>query len=144
MKNNIVNFSTLELTKTLNAKLFTEPEINELAKEEDYVNKNIAIMEKFKNYPEKFNDARIKLKLIYSLSLKNLEDYGITVTSKSVNFKPKNNLKQKELYIHLYLIENKIIKLFMNEQLIEMNKKIKEIKNEIEFLEQFREKEKNK
>ena len=71
MKSNIVNFSNLELTKTLNARLFVEEEINKIINEPDSLNKNKKIMEKFENYPQRFEETRTKLYLIYSLKFKN-------------------------------------------------------------------------
>ena len=52
MKSNVVNFSTLELTKTMNARLFVEEEIKKVINERDSLNKNKKIMEKFENYPQ--------------------------------------------------------------------------------------------
>ena len=141
MKSNIVNFSTLELTQTMNAKLFAEEEINEIINEPDSLNKNKKIMEKFENYPQRFEEMRAKLYLIYSLKFKNLEDYGICISNSKVKFNPKTNtqlMKQKELYIFLYLIENKLIRACMTEELRKINEQMQIIKKEIEFLNQFK------
>ena len=141
MKSNIVNFSTLELTKTMNAKLFAEEEINEIINEPNSLNKNKKIMEKFENYPQRFEEMRAKLYLIYSLKLKNLEDYGIYILNSKVKFNPKTQtqlMKQKELYVFLYLIENKLIKVYMTEELRKVDEQMQIIKKEIEFLNQFK------
>ena len=141
MKSNIVNFSTLELTKTMNAKLFAEEEINEIINEPNSLNKNKKIMEKFENYPQRFEEMRTKLYLIYSLKLKNLEDYGIYILNSKVKFNPKTQtqlMKQKELYVFLYLIENKLIKVYMTEELRKVDEQMQIIKKEIEFLNQFK------
>ena len=141
MKSNIVNFSTLELTKTMNAKLFAEEEINEIINEPNSLNKNKKIMEKFENYPQRFEEMRAKLYLIYSLKLKNLEDYGIYILNSKVKFNPKTQtqlMKQKELYLFLYLIENKLIKVYMTEELRKVDEQMQIIKKEIEFLNQFK------
>ena len=141
MKSNIVNFSTLELTKTMNAKLFAEEEINEIINEPNSLNKNKKIMEKFENYPQRFEEMRAKLYLIYSLKLKNLEDYGIYILNSKVKFNPKTQtqlIKQKELYLFLYLIENKLIKVYMTEELRKVDEQMQIIKKEIEFLNQFK------
>lgn len=145
MKSNIVNFSTLELTKTMNARLFVEEEINEIINEQDSLNKNKKIMEKFENYPQRFEEMRTKLYLIYSLKFKNLEDYGIYILNSKIKFNPKTQTqltKQKELYMFLYLIENKLIKVYMTEELKKINEQMQTIKKEIEFLNQFKESEK--
>ena len=145
MKSNVVNFSTLELTKTMNARLFVEEEINEIINEHDSLNKNKKIMEKFENYPQRFEEMRAKLYLIYSLKFKNLEDYGIYILNSKVKFNPKTQTqltKQKELYMFLYLIENKLIKVYMAEELRKINEQMQIIKKEIEFLNQFKESEK--
>lgn len=142
METNIVNFSSLELTKTMNAKLFVEKEIEEIINEQDPLNKNKIIMEKFQDYPEKFEKMRIKLYLIYSLKLKQTEDYGIYIQQSKILFKPQTKLqlsKQKELYVFLYLIENKLIKIYMSEELNKINKLMKNIKKEMRFLNQFEE-----
>ena len=141
MKSNIVNFSTLELTKTMNARLFVEEDINEIINEPDSLNKNKKIMEKFENYPQRFEEMRAKLYLIYSLKFKNLEDYGIYILNSKIKFNPKTNtqlMKQKELYVFLYLIENKLIKVYMTEELKKINEQMQTIKKEIEFLNQFK------
>lgn len=141
MKSNIVNLSTLELTKTMNAKLFVEKEIEEIINEQDPLNKNKIIMEKFKEYPEKFEEMRVKLYLVYSLKLKQTEDYGIYIQQNKILFKPQTKLqlsKQKELYLFLYLIENKLIKVYMTEELNKINEQMQTIKKEIEFLNQFK------
>lgn len=141
METNIVNFSSLELTKTMNAKLFVEKEIEEIINEPDPLNKNKIIMEKFKEYPEKFEEMRIKLNLIYSLKLKKLEDYGIYILNSKIKFVPKTKTqleKQKELYLFLYLIANKLIKVYMTEELKKINEQMQTIKKEIEFLNQFK------
>ena len=141
MKSNIVNFSTLELTKTMNARLFVEEDINEIINEPDSLNKNKKIMEKFENYPQRFEEMRAKLYLIYSLKFKNLEDYGIYILNSKVKFNPKTQTqltKQKELYVFLYLIENKLIKVYMTEELKKINEQMQTIKKEIEFLNQFK------
>ena len=141
MKINIVNFSILELTKTMNARLFVEEEINEIINEPNSLNKNKKIMEKFENYPQRFEEMRTKLYLIYSLKLKNLEDYGIYILNSKVKFNPKTQtqlMKQKELYVFLYLIENKLIKVYMTEELRKVNEQMQIIKKEIEFLNQFK------
>ena len=146
MKSNVVNFSTLELTKTMNARLFVEEEINKIINEQDSLNKNKKIMEKFENYPQRFEEMRAKLYLIYSLKFKNLEDYGIYILNSKVKFNPKTQTqltKQKELYIFLYLIENKLIKIYMTEELKRINEQMQIIKQEIEFLNQFKEGENN-
>ena len=140
METNIVNFSSLELTKTMNAKLFVEKEIEEIINEPDPLNKNKIIMEKFKEYPKKFEEMIIKLYLIYSLKLKQTEDYGIYIQQSKILFKPQTKLqlsKQKELYVFLYLIENKLIKVYMTEELKKINEQMQTIKKEIEFLNQF-------
>ena len=140
METNIVNFSSLELTKTMNAKLFVEKEIEEIINEPDPLNKNKIIMEKFKEYPEKFEEMRVKLYLIYSLKIKQTEDYGIYIQQNKILFKPQTKLqlsKQKELYVFLYLIENKLIKIYMSEELNKINKLMKNIKKEMHFLNQF-------
>ena len=145
MKSNVVNFSTLELTKTMNARLFVEEEINEIINEHDSLNKNKKIMEKFENYPQRFEEMRAKLYLIYSLKFKNLEDYGIYILNSKVKFNPKTQTQltiQKELYMFLYLIENKLIKVYMAEELRKINEQMQIIKKEIEFLNQFKESEK--
>ena len=142
METNIVNFSSLELTKTMNAKLFVEKEIEEIINEPDPLNKNKIIMEKFKEYPEKFEEMRVKLYLIYSLKIKQTEDYGIYIQQNKILFKPQTKLqlsKQKELYVFLYLIENKLIKIYMSEELNKINKLMKNIKKEMHFLNQFKE-----
>ena len=142
METNIVNFSSLELTKTMNAKLFVEKEIEEIINEPDPLNKNKIIMEKFKEYPEKFEEMRVKLYLIYSLKLKQTEDYGIYIQQNKILFKPQTKLqlsKQKELYVFLYLIENKLIKVYMTEELRKINEQTKNIKKEMHFLNQFKE-----
>ena len=141
MESNIVNFSTLELTKTMNARLFVEEDINEIINEPDSLNKNKKIMEKFENYPQRFEEMRAKLYLIYSLKFKNLEDYGIYILNSKVKFNPKTQTqltKQKELYVFLYLIENKLIKVYMTEELKKINEQMQTIKKEIEFLNQFK------
>ena len=141
MKSNVVNFSTLELTKTMNARLFVEEEINEIINEPDSLNKNKKIMEKFENYPQRFEEMRAKLYLIYSLKFKKLEDYGIYILNSKIKFNPKTNtqlMKQKELYVFLYLIENKLIKVYMTEELKKINEQMQTIKKEIEFLNQFK------
>lgn len=141
MKSNIVNFSTLELTKTMNARLFVEEEINEIINEQDSLNKNKKIMEKFENYPQRFEEMRTKLYLIYSLKFKNLEDYGIYILNSKIKFNPKTQTqltKQKELYMFLYLIENKLIKVYLTEELKKINEQMQTIKKEIEFLNQFK------
>ena len=141
MKSNIVNFSNLELTKTLNARLFVEEEINKIINEPDSLNKNKKIMEKFENYPQRFEEMRAKLYLIYSLKFKNLEDYGIYILNSKVKFNPKTKTqltKQKELYVFLYLIENKLIKVYMTEELRKINEQMQIINKEIEFLNQFK------
>ena len=141
MESNIVNFSTLELTKTMNARLFVEEDINEIINEPDSLNKNKKIMEKFENYPQRFEEMRAKLYLIYSLKFKNLEDYGIYILNSKIKFNPKTNtqlMKQKELYVFLYLIENKLIKVYMTEELKKINEQMQTIKKEIEFLNQFK------
>ena len=141
METNIVNFSSLELTKTMNAKLFVEKEIEEIINEPDPLNKNKIIMEKFKDYPEKFEEMRIKMYLIYSLKFKNIEDYGIYIQQSKILFKPQTKLqisKQKELYVFLYLIENKLIKIYMSEESNKINKAMENIKKEMCFLNQFK------
>lgn len=141
METNIVNFSSLELTKTMNAKLFIEKEIEEIINEQDPLNKNKIIMEKFKEYPEKFKEMIIKLYLIYSLKFKQTEDYGIYIQQSKILFKPQTKLqlsKQKELYVFLYLIENKLIKIYMTEELKKIDKQMKIIEKEVEFLNQFK------
>ena len=141
MKSNVVNFSTLELTKTMNARLFVEEDINEIINEPDSLNKNKKIMEKFENYPQRFEEMRAKLYLIYSLKFKKLEDYGIYILNSKIKFNPKTNtqlMKQKELYVFLYLIENKLIKVYMTEELKKINEQMQTIKKEIEFLNQFK------
>ena len=141
MKSNIVSFSTLESTKTINAKLFVEKEIEEIINEPDPLNKNKIIMEKFKEYPKKFEEMIIKLYLIYSLKLKQTEDYGIYIQQSKILFKPQTKLqlsKQKELYVFLYLIENKLIKVYMTEELRKVEEQMRIIKKEIEFLNQFK------
>ena len=141
MKSNVVNFSTLELTKTMNARLFVEEEINEIINERDSLNKNKKIMEKFENYPQRFEEMRAKLFLIYSLKFKKLEDYGIYILNSKIKFNPKNKTqleKQKELYVFLYLIENKLIKIYMTEELKRINEQMQMIKKEIDFLNQFK------
>lgn len=126
----------------MNAKLFVEKEIEEIINEPDPLNKNKIIMEKFKEYPEKFEEMRVKLYLVYSLKLKQTEDYGIYIQQNKILFKPQTKLqlsKQKELYVFLYLIENKLIKIYMSEELNKINKLMKNIKKEMHFLNQFKE-----
>ena len=141
MKSNIVNFSTLELTKTMNAKLFAEEEINEILKEKNIKEKCFEKMEVFKEFPDFFEKINIKCKLAYdkNINAKMQKDFGITTTSTNkINFKPTKVSEEsyKELYLVLFLFE-KIIKIEGYESIMSAQVQLKILNRQINFYKNF-------